>query len=59
MTIWMIISVFSRQLGIFSLASTLATSDTVVYTGEEDFGAAPIAILALVVAVQGKKSGQH
>ena len=59
MMIWMIISVFSRQLDIFFLTSTLATPNTVVYAGEEDFGTAPIAIFALVIAIQGEKCSQH
>ena len=50
----MIISVLSRQLDIFFLTPTLATPNTVVYAGEEDFGTAPIAIFALVITIQGK-----
>ena len=55
----MIISVLSRQLDIFFLTPTLATPNTVVYAGEEDFGTAPIAIFALVIAIQGEKCSQH
>ena len=47
----MIISVLSRQLDIFFLTPTLATPNTVVYAGEEDFRTAPTVVFALIVAI--------